>query len=337
MKLRIIAALFFFLFVAAGPARAGEDISRRFEIIDAHEHVGTKECVPGLLRAMAKVGVAKMVLLSSPKELLYGKGDKDGIFTDPEANNEELIAIERMHPGVFFGFATFAPDDVNMLEKLKGFIARGGTGLKLYNGHYDFYGRYKILLDAPHLMEVYAYCEKNRVPVIFHANSRLYWDELKHALDAHPKMVVNLPHFTMALITPSRMREIFDSYPNAYTDVSLGYHEWAYPSLEFISSRTGLFRKLIKKYKRRFLFGADMVLNRVSREDETYVYRMILGYRSFLERSRYTNILIEQFFTERGEPDIEEIRYLNGLNLDDDTLRHIYETNPRRFLGIGER
>jgi hypothetical protein len=78
-----------------------------------------------------------------------------------------------------------------------------------------------------------------------------------------------------------------------------------------------------------------MVLARVSPGDESYVSRMILGYRSLLERSRYTNILIEQFFTDRGEPDIEEIRFLNGLNLDDDTLRHIYEINPKRFLGIG--
>lgn len=308
-------------------------LSRQYQIIDAHEHIKSRADAYKYLKAMDEQNVQAMMLVASPQDVLDSANVE--IFGDPEGNNEELLAIVRKHPDRFYAFATFRPDDKDMLAKLKRFLDAGGTGLKLYNGHVNYYDKFAIRLDAPHMLEVFAFCEKNSVPVIFHANARFYWDELKNILDAYPELIVNLPHYCMALIEPERMREIFERYPNTYSDISLGYYEFAYPALEYISERWQAYRDFVREYKDRFLFAADMVLTDAEATDTEYVALMIDGYRDFLEKKHYTNIVIDEYLVGRDLSKTKRNGYFYGLALDADTLSYIYEYNPKRFLGLG--
>ena len=126
----------------------------------------------------------------------------------------------------------------------------------------------------------------------------------------------------------------FDSYENVYADISCGEGELAYESLEYISRYWQLYRELIQVYKTRFLFATDMVITEKPRKDGNYVTKVVGGYRRFLEDETYTSILIDSCLEDMTIEKTEKNSVFNGLQLDEDTLQHIYEINPRRFLGV---
>lgn len=308
-----------------------------YNIIDTHEHIldRTQACRYNL--AIKKHNLTSIILVASPKEVLTVMNKSMMRFTDSEWNNNELLQIHKQAPDLFYAFATYSPDDTRIVEQLENFIKNGGKGIKLYNGHHRFYDIFNIRLDAPHLMKVYEYCEKNRVPIVFHANARYYWTELKNVLDTYPQLTVNLAHFCMSLIDLDRIREIFDNYENVYSDISCGEGELAYTTLEYISRYWEIYRELIKTYKTRFLFATDMVLNNDPKKDEQYVEGVVLCYRKMLEQRKYSGILLDLYLEDKHIEKTEDNSIFNGLQLDDDTLKHMYEINPRRFLGLSQR
>ncbi len=303
-------------------------------IIDVHEHLLSRKQADRFHLALKKHNLASISLVASPKEVLYDVDEKNARFTNAEWNNNELLQISRTAPDQFLAFATYSPDDHHIVAKLKAFIAQGGRGLKLYNGHYRFYEIFNIPLDAPHLMPVYRYCATNRIPITYHVNSRYYWKELKHVLDTFPKLVVNLPHFCMSLVNLDRIAEIFNHYPNVYTDMSCGEGEFAYTNLAYISRYWQLYRELIVTYKTRFLFAADLVIADDPQKDAVYVEKVIERHRHLLESGTYNGILIDRYLEERGIPKTAENSIFNGLQLDRETLKLIYSENPKRFLGV---
>jgi len=327
-----VLILLFFSGQALCPAFDGS--VRPFSIIDVHEHIQDKSQAIKYNDAMAEMSIRSILLMGSPDQVLMEPENGLTGFTGFEKNNEELLAICKEAPGLYHAFASFSPDDPRMLEKLKSFLAKGGKGLKLYNGHYRFYDFFKIPLDAPHMMRVYAYCEKNRVPIVFHANARYYWPELKRVLDAYPELTVNLAHFCMALIDLDRIALILNTYPNVYTDISCGEGKLAYTTLEYISRYWKLYQGLIRTYKDRFLFATDMVLTEDPSKDAEYVTGVFSCYRDMLEKKRYTGILLDRYLAESRIEKTAQNSQFNGLSLDADTLRHIYEINPKRFLGL---
>lgn len=334
-RLLALSCLLFVLFRSPSSGEPLKEEDRPHDcIIDTHEHIQSRQEAQKLLTAMDREGIERVVLVGSPSELLFGGNSKGLCFGNPEQNNEELLAIISIYPQRFFAFATYSPKDVHAVGKLRDFLQRGGTGLKLYTGHYLYHDRLGVPLDAPHLMDLYAFCERQRVPIVFHANARFYWKELEHVLDAYPNLVVNLAHFCMSLIDLERIQKIFDRYPNVYADVSFGAAEHAYPAFRWVAERRDRYRAFVQRYKDRFLFATDMVLTDHPAMDEIYVEKMFRGYRAFLEKDRYTNSLIEEYLEAFGteEKGLESV--LRGLELDADTLRHIYVRNPKRFLGI---
>ncbi len=310
-----------------------------FKVIDMHEHIQDRQQALKFFTAIKSSLISSIVLVGSPDQVLFEPGSGLTGFTGFKKNNAELLEISRQYPGRFYAFASFSPDDKRMLEKLKLFMEKGGKGLKLYNGHYWFYDFYQIPLNAPHMMKVFKWCEKNRVPVIFHANARYYWTQLKHILDTYPELFVNLPHFCMSLIDLDRIATIFNSYPNVYSDISCGEGELAYTTLAYRSRYWELYRELIQEYQDRFLFGADMVVtgkqpDRPLVKDEAYVASVITCYRHMLEKSSYTGVLIDRYLEDRGLEKTAQNSRFNGLALDEKTLEHIYEINPKRFLNL---
>lgn len=303
-------------------------------IIDVHEHILSRSQADRFRLAIEKHNLAGIGLVGSPREVLFEIPAEKSRFTDAAGNNAELLQISRSDPDRFHAFATFSPSDRDIVVKLKQFIASGGRGLKLYNGHYRFYDIFTIPLDAPHMMSVYQYCEENRIPITYHVNSRYYWKELKHVLDTYPELVVNLPHFCMSLVNLDRIAEIFNAYPNVYTDISCGEGELAYTTLAYISRYWKLYRELILTYKTRFMFAADMVITADPQKDARYVEAVIRNYRHLMESATYTGILLDRFLEARAIEKTPKNSHFNGLQLDRETLQLIYTENPRRFLGI---
>ncbi len=303
-------------------------------IIDVHEHILSRKQAGRFHLAIKKHNLSSISLVASPREVLFDVDEEKARFTNAEWNNNELLQISQTAPDRFLAFATYSPDDRDIVAKLKVFIAKGGRGLKLYNGHYRFYDIFNIPLDAPHLMPVYKYCEANRIPITFHVNSRYYWVELKHLLDTYPELVVNLPHFCMSLVNLDRIAEIFNNYPNVYSDISCGEGTLAYETLIYISRYWQLYRELIETYKTRFLFGADMVITDAPQKDAVYVEKVIANYRCLLEADQYTGILIDRYLEKKATKKSPENSIFNGLQLNQETLKLIYAENPKRFLGI---
>ena len=299
----------------------------RYSIIDIHIHIESGKYIEAFDYSIKRFNIAGFGLVGSPSEIFSPiQGEYLG-FSTPEKNNLQLLKISNKNSTLYYSFATYSPVDKNIVKKLKEFIKNGGTGLKLYNGHYDYYNAFNIRLDTPHMMEVFKFCEKERIPVMFHVNSRLYWPELKNILDAYPDLNINLPHYCMSLIDISLMEKIFKSYPHVVTDISLGSYWHAYPAFKFISDRALIYRKLIQKHKARFMFGTDMVLSDKNM-DEKYIADKIKSYIDFLEKKQYISTTIKQYCRDHKK----KVTPLNGLFLDSETLHYIYEINAKRFL-----
>ncbi|MDH5681945.1 MAG: amidohydrolase, partial [Spirochaetota bacterium] len=225
---------------------------KQFNIIDVHEHIRSYPVVEKYWPARKKHNIKGMVLVGSPKETLgLMINSKNKWFTKPDINNKVVLKIARDYPGKFYPFVTFSPDDEDQVEKLKSYVEEGAKGVKLYNGHSNFYKIIKIPLNAPHLMDLYAYCEKNEIPMIFHVNLNKYWDEFLKVLDAHPKLKVNIPHYGLLLRKLSKVEHILKTYPNTYFDVSFGHFYFAYIGMKRISRNNKRMRKFITKYKNR--------------------------------------------------------------------------------------
>ncbi len=75
-----------------------------------------------------------------------------------------------------------------------------------------------------------------------------------------------------------------------------------------------------------------MVLTDDIRKDEKYVEDVFACYRDLLEDKSYTGVLLNQYLEDRNIKKTKKNSVFNGLQLDKDTLKHIYEINPQRFL-----
>ena len=81
-------------------------------------------------------------------------------------------------------------------------------------------------------------------------------------------------------------------------------------------------RAFIRRYDNRVLFGTDMVVTKHKRKTVQWLTEIVQCYRHMLEAQRHRCSLVE------GS--------LNGLALDEETLRQIYEVNPQSILRAKE-
>lgn len=303
--------LFFASCQSFDPSR---DLSR-FSIISAHEHIASFEEVPKLLSVMERAGIAKTVLLGSPSKTF--RPELHG-FHDYDQNNDLVLEISRKNPDRFIPFVTIDPEDPEKLSKLKTFLAKGAKGLKLFSGHRVFHS---LPLDDPGMESIYSYCEQNKIPVIFHVNSGYYEKEFERVLDAHPTLKVLCPHFCLSSIASDRFERLMSRYPNLYTDLSFGMESYLSAALIRFSKDSEKYRKLIRQYQDRILFGTDAVLDGHLRKDSQWLGKIFKTYRSLIEETSYETFLIPG-------------RKLNGFGLKEKTIRKIYESNFNQFISI---
>ena len=327
-------------------------------IIDTHEHIESLARAEDLLMAMDTVGIERTVLIPSPIETLKMIGN--GEFTHYRPNVDEILAITTKHSGRFVPFCTLSPTDADALDYLKDCVKRGGQGLKLYNGHSLFYKGFGMALDAPAMEPIYAYAEKARLPLLYHANLDGYGEELKRILTRHPDLVVSVPHFMVSSNKLSRVSDWMDQFPNLYTDISFGFEPYMATGFRNIGKNTKGFRDFILAHQDRILFGADMVLTDIERKDTPYMEAMLGCYKALLEERSFHCEPITSTLTKSAETiekqagrckpqsgkycqskakqaaearqRAKDSKKLKGLNLPAETLELIYSKNAEQFL-----
>ena len=282
-----------------------------YAIVNVHEHIQSPAEAPKLLEAMDAAGIAHTVLVGSPKETIVGKGG----FVEYDENNARVLTIQSTYPERFSAFVTVNPRDPDKLRKFEGYLRAGAKGLKLYSGHSNFYD---LPLTDASMEPVYASLEQRRIPVLWHVNLGKFGGEFNAVLARHPRLIVILPHLGLSSIKLERLESLMDRYPALYTDLSFGYDPFLIAALQRISRNPAKYRQFIARYRDRVLFGTDMVVTKHKRKSAAWLAGVMQCYRGMLEAARYRCALINE--------------ELNGLALDAETLRQIYEINPGRVL-----
>ncbi len=327
-------------------------------IIDTHEHIEDLTRAKVLISAHETTGISKTILVPSPTETLTLNGHKS--FTGYRENTDDIFDIAKEYPDKFIPFCTVNPLDSDALAYLKGCIDRGGKGIKLYNGHSYYYNIFSIPLDSPRMLPIYAFAERNEVPLLFHINITKYGQELERILAKYPALVMSVPHFMVSSIGLDRVSALFRTYPNLYTDMSFGSPEFMAAGFRRISKDPGKYANFINEFQDRILFGADMVLTEADHKDRAFVEETIRCYKDILEKrhfmckavsdyynkilatnqQRYDNCkpkegdycksMETKFATHKKRAD--EVVILNGLGLSRSVLNKVYSKNAKRFL-----
>lgn len=304
-----------------------------FKIINAHEHVQSFRNIPILLKMMEDCQIEKMVLLGTSKYTFY-LNPKYG-FTEYDQNNEEIINISKKYPDKFIALCTINPLDEDKLEKLKAYIAAGAKGLKLYNGHGYFYDHFfKLPLDDPGMMEVYKYCEEQRIPILYHINSGRFLDQMERILKTFPNLVVIAPHFILTTRNITLLSRLLDTYPNLYIDISFGHPDFQVAGFKSISQNAVDFREFMQKYRDRINFGTDIVITSYRAKSRSYIEEVTLSYFDMLEKEEFTlPSSIYKMMSKKARENTDPDAVYKGLHLDDETLKMIYHDNAVRIFG----
>lgn len=297
-------------------------------IINVHEHIESVEQADRLLAAMDANGIAKTVLMGS-SQVTITLSQRRG-FARWEWNNEQILDIVDLHPDRFEAWVTLDPMDPDKLQKLEDWVAAGATGLKLYSGQgvreqrpgkgpYFFH---EVALDHPDMLPVYAYAEETGLPICFHINpgptAPGFAEEFATVLTLFPDLKVNAPHFMLSSIRASRLKTFLRAFPNLHTDVSFGQDQFLIPGLKRISRSPGKFRKLIRAFPDRFMWGTDVVVTRAGMKSPDFVTVRVRAYLDMLSKDTYTTPLV---------PD----RPLRGLALKPEEVERILWRNYEAF------
>lgn len=279
---------FFILFVLANAASA-------YKIIDVHEHVQSVSDAKRILPIMDELGIAKMVLLGSPRQTFYPSNIKNQRFDEPDKNNRTLLRIKKLYPDRFEVFCVFHQEDPKILAKLKVCLKRGASGVKLFSGHGTFH---TIPLNHVSLEPFYAFLEEKGIPMLWHVNIGKYLEEFEAVLQAHSNLKVICAHYCLASKSISKLRYLLDKYPNVYFDTSFGAPSILRDGIKTITQARDEFHELFMNYSERFLFGTDYVITRV---------KAAQGIRENFQQNRAL---------------LEEV-----LRLPEDVLEKVYEEN----------
>ncbi|MEN8183141.1 MAG: amidohydrolase family protein [Myxococcota bacterium] len=193
--------------------------------------------IPNLLDEMDAMGIAKAAILPIAFGLPFG----DALTEQWMEAIRVSGAGARLLPG-----ASVHPRDPDKIARLRGYAAAGARIVKLHPAGQRFYA------DEPVAMEIYAECQRMRLPVFFHAGragiepeAGLNYNLLRHmrgALSAFPRLQFVLGH--------AGARDIAEAIPLArrHDNVWLGTHG---------QGATQLARLMREVGAEKLVFGSD--------------------------------------------------------------------------------
>lgn len=283
------------LMISSPPA--GAALPDGTPVINVHEHIQSAREADRLLAAMDRTGIDKTILMGT-SWFTITLNQRDG-FTRVDWNNRQIVEIARRFPDRFLAWPTIDPVDPDKLEKLQGYVADGATGLKLYAGHglHDQrpgawgYFFHPVAMDHPDMLPVYAWCEEVGLPIMFHVNpgptAPGFAEEFITVLTLFPDLKVIAPHFILSSIKSTRLRALLDAFPNLYSDMSFGHDDFLSAGLKRISRSPVKFRRLIRDYPDRFMFGTDVVITAAPQKDVAWIGERVQAYLDMLTRETY--------------------------------------------------
>ena len=301
------------------------------QIVNTHEHLMQTAGEGARLKLEAanrRSGVVSTALVASS---LYTFTLQKGIgFIDHHKNNEYLCRLATLHPGEYYAFVTFDPEEEGIVRKLEEYLGKGATGVKLYAGHGANVGDdepfHVCPLDDPRLLALYDYCQAHRVPICLHINLRKFEAETRRVLDRYPKLPLIIPHFGLWSGSDRRARldRLLTDYPNVMTDNSFGWW-YSVPGLKRYDpkndKRPPSMRDFFIKHQDRILFGTDVVVTAGAGKSADALTDFWLAYRCSLELEEYE-------FRDKDR----KLHRFKGLTLPEDVLRKVYRENWVRFL-----
>lgn len=316
--------------MAVSPGRQAP-LENNYRITNGHDHLYMLKHLDKYLKAAESLGVVRTLFVASSEFTFAGKGGKDKLN---DWNTREILTAAKQNPGKIIPFATMHPDDPDKVGLLKGYVADGAMGLKLYTGHSNFYDR---KLDADEMLPVYAYCEEQGLPIVWHINMEKYGEEFERVMARYPNLYVLLPHFGVGFWNPegkviNELNTMLDKYPHLYIDTSFGTREILVGGLEKVSANPDLFKEFYRQHQDRIIWGTDMVVTGNSEKTEAWIASVIRACRDLHEKDHYTFWMAAQgskYAYGRGQNVYGEFR---GLALPPEILKKIYETNIDKLL-----
>lgn len=228
---------------------------------------------------------------------------------------DDLIEASLQRPGRVFPFFAVNPKRPDHFDLMKDAIENNGfVGVKLYPSL-----GYQV--DSPKMLNVYAYCEENDIPITMHCNHTGFYvkeefidycnpEHWEPILEQHPSLKICFAHFDghQSFSHPNGLdegtwgRKILDlmeneDYSGVYADVS--YHT-------DMMGETGL--------EQHYLQKINELLNMPVVQD-----RILFGTDSWLLRLNMSDELFWSYFRDK---------------LSDHQFERIASTNPKVFLGI---
>lgn len=313
------------------PTASADEPLGKFAIVNAHDHLYREQDLQKYLDAAAAEGVVKTLFVASSYFTFRGEGNSPA--EGNEWSSEEILKVARKHPGKIIPFVTLHPDAPDPVKLLEGYVANGAQGVKLYTGHGNFHDR---SLLAQEMLPVYAYCEKTGLPICWHVNLTRYGAEFTKVLLQFPKLKIILPHFGVAFYKPGgkewkQLEQLMDLYPNLYVDCSFGTRDILVAGLERVSAQPQIFRAFYEKYQDRILWGTDMVVTGNKEKTTPWIRSILRACRDMHEKATYQFWMAAsgcQYAARKDNP----YGLLRGLDLPDEILKKLYETNIENFL-----
>lgn len=323
---------------SAQVGRLTEEVRARrqnFNIINAHEHVQNEECLPLLRKAMGDCQVQKMVMLGTPDFTFFLKTEYG--FTGYEKNNDFIVKLSQDYPNEFAALVTLDPLDDHKTEKLRRYKEEGIAGVKLYNGHGTFYDLFfKMSLIDAGMMEIYAFCEQEQLPILYHINAGRFLTDFEHILQEFPNLIIIAPHFMMSTSNLNRLNRFMREYPQLYLDISFGHPDFLVAGFDRISNFHKDFRDFVIKYRDRITYGTDLVVTTYLAKSRAYIDDVQLAYMDLLEKEEFKLPPSIYNMMSRGAAKNIDINWIyHGLNLDEETLKMIYHDNAEKLFFKG--
>lgn len=285
------------------------------EIIDTHEHFTAGGHMEKYLQAAAGFGIKKTVFVPTGKA-----PDNEGY----KQNMAALLQMQKKYPNQIIAFCTVDDEDPEAPQIFENCLKKGGKGLKLINGHPDFYD---APLNSPIMKQLFEVAAEYDVPVLIHITMyRLpqAGEEFKDILDEFPTVTVQIAHYCSAIYDGVHLEicaAILDRYPNVYIDTTMGGGIERY--FKYMREDIKPIKDFIIKYQDRITYGTDMILSRkgLSSTREWLRGRMSCDLSALKE----SQVICPVIASAVSDP-------VPGFSLPADVLQKILVENPKKIL-----
>lgn len=320
---------------------------KKYNVIDDHVHYALPLSYEEIDKIKKESLADKFCLITVP--------DRNRVLVTPEA-----LAIKDRDPNNYYVFTSLDVSEyfkhgskigLYLKKYVKKAIKMGADGVKIIEGKPGIRKGLPIRpFDSMPWDPFFEYCEAEQIPILWHVNDpEEFWDidkipswakergwhydesyinnevqytEILNLLDKHPNLKITFAHFFFMSNQLDRLQAIFDKYPNVAIDLTPGIEMYINLSKDKEKAR-----EFFIKNKTRILYGTDIGA------------RAILGDikkgLNFDECLRRVDIIhnflnLDDKFLVKGDGNfligVDDF-YLEGINLPDDVLEHIYSKN----------